>query len=201
MLNSKEEREWREFRIEKAKVNRLAKFKQRAIRRCTASGSVCYMRFENGTTTVFDADKLELVVGYNWSQSWSNGKLYFHAYHSGRWVLLHRVLVNAKPKERVDHRDGDTLNNMAFNLRANCRGLNNINCVRKAIPKSGFHGVWFDSRKHKKPYSVKVAHKHVGSFENLKQAAEAYINAVSGVLGKDSAAVVHLNKLFMAKFT
>lgn len=196
-MSPEEERIWKADRVERARVNRLASFRRRMEKRCSVVGDILYVQFSDDVCTLVDACKIETVLAYNWSISIANGKTYFHAHSNGRWVLLHRVLVGAKPKERVDHKDGNTLNNRLYNLRTDCRGINNINAIRPT-PRSGFTGVAFDSRASINPYSAKIGCDYktinLGSFPSLRLAAQAYVNAVEQRCGNESAVVIHLNR-------
>jgi hypothetical protein len=57
---------------------------------------------------------------------------------------MHRVIVGAASGERVDHWNGDTLDNQRHNLRKATNSQNIMNSQIRSDNKSGFKGVHFD---------------------------------------------------------
>lgn len=101
-------------------------------------------------------------------------------------VRLHRVLLDAKPGQIVDHANGNTLDNRRANLRL-CTQQQNLWNRRKFTPRKGgaapsspYRGVYFS--KHpahaKKPWlayiSVNKKRTFVGAFTDELAAAKAY---------------------------
>lgn len=113
----------------------------------------------------------------------------------GKWIknktiimYLHRILINAKKGQVVDHINGNTLDNRLSNLRI-CTNAENIR--NSKIPKnnkSGFKGVFFNKRLKSKPFSVKLRingkNKHIGYYSTKKQAALAYNKAAKKYFGE-----------------
>lgn len=63
-----------------------------------------------------------------------------------RSVLIHRFLLNPQNNMKVDHIDGDVLNNRRYNLRI-CTDQQNLrNSKKKNTNTSGFKGVSWDKR-------------------------------------------------------
>lgn len=89
---------------------------------------------------------------------------------------MHRIVMGASRSQRVDHRDGNGLNNQRENLRfADCSN-NAANLRIIATNTSGFKGVSYSSANRKWEAQVKV-HKrsvHLGRFEAIEDAARAY---------------------------
>lgn len=91
---------------------------------------------------------------------------------------LHRVaaaIMNGVWPDVVDHIDGDPLNNAWENLRAVDQSSNMRNQKQHNSNTSGVTGVTWDASKKKWAASVWVNNKrkHLGRFENLRDAAEA----------------------------
>lgn len=64
-----------------------------------------------------------------------------------RHIHMHRLITNAQEGFMVDHRDGNPLNNQRCNLRVCTGSNNNMNRNIGSRNKSGFKGVYWDSRK------------------------------------------------------
>lgn len=85
---------------------------------------------------------------------------------------LHRIIVRAQPGEKVDHRNGDGLDNRRTNLRVCTQAQNNANTRRRRSSKSGFKGVhWYQPGK---CWRAQCRHKHVGYYPTAEEAARAY---------------------------
>jgi hypothetical protein len=89
---------------------------------------------------------------------------------------LHRVLLDVKPGEQVDHRDGDGLNNQCSNLRIVTHAQNQRAFNRQQTNnKSGFRGVCWHKRLRK--WLAQIPHdgvrRYVGLYDTPEEAAKA----------------------------
>lgn len=96
-------------------------------------------------------------------------------------VTIHRVVMNAKPDDIVDHIDGDSLNNQKSNLRFCTKRENARNSKLAASNASGFKGVHL-SHSFRPPRwvaQIKIPHtrKYLGNFKTPEDAARAYDTA------------------------
>ncbi|MFF2886678.1 HNH endonuclease [Paenibacillus sp. NPDC057967] len=116
---------------------------------------------------VTDLDGLEMIIkdGRRLSVTKRDNSFYVRI---GR-AYLHRFLTNAPPGKEVDHRNHDTLDNRAANLRV-CTGRENRQNRRGAQrnSRSGVRGVWFVASKNK--WVVQVLHKSQGYYNTLEEA-------------------------------
>lgn len=94
---------------------------------------------------------------------------------------LHRLVWqyhHGEVPERVDHRDGDTMNNRIENLRLCTAAENQYNSKRKINNRSGAKGVVLHPKcKHKKWQAKIVVNKKVvslGYYATVEEAAAAY---------------------------
>lgn len=104
---------------------------------------------------------------------------------------MHRFILNIiDSKIKVDHIDGDTLNNQKNNLRT-CSQQENIrhrSGTRKGNT-SGYRGVFWNKKSvnMKKPWiaTITVNHKskYLGSFSNAEEAAKAFDDAAIEIYG------------------
>ena len=101
-----------------------------------------------GLYAVIDAADFELVGQHKWCAIPSRATWYawrgIRAKGPGRMVSLHQTIFPAPPGMKVDHIDGDGLNNRRANLR-HC--TNQENCRNQGLARnnrSGFKGVsWY----------------------------------------------------------
>lgn len=100
--------------------------------------------------------------------------IYARANILGRSVLMHRVIINAKTGEQVDHKDMDGLNCQGENLRICTHSQNMMN--RGSLGRSKYKGVdWYGKyQKWRARVSFNGASKHIGFFKSEENAATAY---------------------------
>jgi hypothetical protein len=97
----------------------------------------------------------------------------------GRGVIkMHRAILSPPDGVKVDHRDGDGLNNMRSNLRCCSTAENGWN-QRKKIGSSRFKGVSWKRGCNKWCAQIRdgVKRIHLGLFNNEKSAAIVYDEA------------------------
>lgn len=100
--------------------------------------------------------------------------------HLGRQVLLHmqREILGLAygDKRRVDHVNGDTLDNRVANLRIATIVQNAQNSRMPSRNKSGYKGVCWNKEKRKWESQIRVngRHVHLGYFTDPKIAHDAY---------------------------
>lgn len=99
---------------------------------------------------------------------------------------LHRLILNAKSNEFIDHIDHDGLNNQRRNIRLCSPAQNSKNMSKHRDNQSGLKGVSLDKRRGNFRSRIKIGNKHVwlGSFRCALDAAHAY----------DAAAKKHFNQ-------
>jgi hypothetical protein len=111
------------------------------------------------------------------------GKVYAyrktHGPHDKRKsIYLHRVLLGVSdPKVRVDHDDGNGLNNQRYNLRPCTNGQNNMNQQKRSDGVSSrYKGVCWHKRDKKIYAAIKLdgKSKFLGSFASERDAAKSY---------------------------
>lgn len=139
-----------------------------------------------GFVAVIDEADWPLVAPYKWSvaaRPESRSVRYYAQTFVGRTiVLMHRLLLDAKPGEIVDHEDSDGLNNRRSNIRMATISQNGAN-NRRARAKSGFRGV----HPNKQRWLARVGRTHIGTFDTPEEAAIARDEATRqrfGVFGR-----------------
>lgn len=120
-------------------------------------------------------------------------KMYMSNYRqvgvSGVRYLEHRIIakmLGIESEERIDHIDGDGLNNKIENLRTvtqSQNGMNNIGWGRKPLRV----GVYIKNNgKFTASCTVDGSQKHLGTFETYKEAVSARVAAENKYYGKFS---------------
>ena len=97
-----------------------------------------------------------------------------------RTIKMHRFILGIDdPAIWVDHKDGNGLNNTRDNLRICSRNQNQQNRPANSNNKSGYKGVYFDSRRELWIASIMANRKpvYLGRFQTPEEAAAAYAMA------------------------
>lgn len=104
---------------------------------------------------IIDSEDFDKVSKYNW---WIKGNNYVYTQTSGRKnrtsTYLHRLIMNTKKGEEVDHINQNPLDNRKSNLRNCTRSQNNMN-------KQGVRGIDFNKNRWRS--RIKINGKEVGS--------------------------------------
>lgn len=94
-----------------------------SIRGILTSGNIAYVPLTLGYTAIVDADVVKKISAWNWRADVRIGTIYAsrHIKSCGKTdacdKLLHRVILDAKKGEIVDHINGNGLDNRMENLR------------------------------------------------------------------------------------
>lgn len=101
-------------------------------------------------------------------------------------ITMHRHVMNAiNPKEIIDHKNGNTLDNQKQNLRT-CTPSDNLANRFQRGGKSKYLGVCWKSREEKWIVTINKNKKqiYIGSFEDEIDAAKAYDNKAQEIHGE-----------------
>lgn len=117
-------------------------------------------------------------VDFEWLSQWKwtySGHGYVHRGDNGRKIYMHRLIAGW---DRVDHIDGNGLNNQRSNLRPTSIAENGRNRGANRNNTSGYKGVFRNS---KSTWSSRIVsdgkNKYLGSFKSKEEAALAYNEA------------------------
>jgi hypothetical protein len=140
------------------------------------------IQLTRGQVAFIDDEDAEAVNKHKWTAvKSSHGKTWYahrHAKINGKWkhLRMHRFLMNAPQNMKIDHRDGNGINNVKSNLRlcTHAQNLMNMRCHNK----HGLKGITFVPARRIKKWMTKIhingKVKTVGYFASKFLAAKAY---------------------------
>lgn len=147
-------------------------------------------------SVLIDDDDYGLVSKYTWTL-WSTKRhtsIYVVTTRSktnGPQQRLHRLIMNAKPGQLVDHINGNALDNRKENLRVTNSAGNNKNAKKRRNARtSSYKGVHKSNRPEytKKPWIAQIQvngkKKNLGYYTTELEAAEAYNKAATETFGE-----------------
>lgn len=139
-----------------------------------------------GKTVLVDDEDYKWLMQWKW-HAYRDRRTWYairHVYPNGRKhpkkIRMHRFILNVLEGVKVDHRDGDGLNNQKGNLRQATTAQNGHNRRINSNNTSGFKGV--SKRKH--GWQATIQGKYLGVFDTPGQAASAYDRAASVLFGE-----------------
>lgn len=157
------------------------------------SGRVLEVPLPCGRSALVDAEDESLIRGYRWASHEGSRATTRYVRASvrsadGKWtyVLMHRLILAVGPGVVVDHVNHDGLDNRRANLRVCSLTQNNGNRRLNRNNRSGFKGVYRDTRpgKWRAVLRVNGRARTLGRYASPEEAAKAY----------DEAAIAHFGE-------
>jgi hypothetical protein len=135
-----------------------------------------------GKFAIVDDEDFEELSKYKWFIT----KVYASRHSDGRIVYMHREIMHTSEGMETDHINGDVLDNRRSNLRICTRKENARNIKRISSNTSGYKGVHWDkvNKKWRAQIQVDEKMKHIGRFESLLDAINAYDRAAIKFFGE-----------------
>lgn len=148
-----------------------------------------YVKIEltQGDYTVVNEDFFLNYRNHSFFRSKRKDRCYASVYIQGNLKLLHRVVMNAKQGQIVDHINGDPLDNRRENLRIVTHAQNAQNTRKQSGNQSSkFKGVSYNkSLKQYQAYIKKGGKRyHIGYYDYELAAAKAYDSKAKLMFGK-----------------
>ena len=97
-------------------------------------------------------------------------------------ILMHRLVMEAKKGQIIDHINGDKFDNRKTNLRFVTNQQNGMNRGVQKNNKLGIKGVSFDGKKFRARLQIKHKNVILGRFKTKEEASSVYQNAVKEFL-------------------
>ena len=134
-------------------------------------GDVAIGEDSNGNKFLIDLEDLPKVEKYCWRVHKTGYVVANSKDGTNTTIWIHRVIMNPKDYELVDHEDWNKLDNRKSNLRVCTKSENNVNIKRKSNNTSGYTGVkQAPNGKWKSQISFKNNRIHLGTFETIEEA-------------------------------
>lgn len=130
-----------------------------------------------------DVDDIPLISQYKWSFHHSG---YSIARINGHKVQMHRLIINAKDGDVVDHINHNGLDNRKYNLRICTTAQNEWNARKSPRNTSGVKGVNYDKSRNKWRARISYNGKRIelGFFETKEEAEQARFKAEDELHGE-----------------
>jgi HNH endonuclease/AP2 domain len=141
---------------------------------------------------LIDAEDWPRISGFKWSvSSDGGGRMYVYTYVDKKKIYLHRMILEAPHGQRIDHRNGNPLDNRKANLRLATHQQNMFNCGKRSTYKgkptsSSFKGVTWDKScgRYKAQIAKDGVKHHLGYFYDPRKAALAHDHAALDMFGE-----------------
>ncbi len=146
-----------------------------------------------GYVALVDDEDYAYLSQFKWNAKKSPRSIYAKRKINNRDVTLHRFILGiSDPSIKIDHWDGDGLNNQRHNLRVANDQQNQRNRRLNLNSTSGFKGVTWrkDLKKWNAALEIKTKRLHLGYFDCPLEAACAY----------DMAAIKHFGEFAHCNF-
>lgn len=128
--------------------------------------------------SIVDDDDFAALSQHDWLMQVHKGLKYAVRFENQRQILMHRVLMGCAFRDgrKIDHRDGDGLNNCRDNLRDSTHSQNMRNRRKKVVSSSQYKGVHWHRTRKKWNAMIRSNKKRIwlGCFTNEADAARAY---------------------------
>lgn len=143
-----------------------------------------------GKVALVDDEDFELVSQYKWSAAAKKQMWYAHrgVKRNGKWTTIdmHRFIMNPKSGGEIDHISTNGLDNRKKNLRVVSKSQNRFNQRKLASCSSIYKGVSWHSfnKKWQATIGINGKQKHLGYFNDQKEAAVTYDRAAIELFGE-----------------
>ncbi len=148
-------------------------------------GVIEYFAPSNGCRFTADYDDEEIVKKYTWRLD-TKGYVYTRAPDSPKRISFHRLVMGNPEGLKVDHLDGNPLNNKKENLRICTQQQNVMNRIANKNSTSKYKGVSWLSKPGRWAAQIGINGKNIllGTFNCEKTAAIAYNEAAKKYHGE-----------------
>lgn len=133
------------------------------------------IELSKGLQAIVDDDDYEVISAHKWyAHSDTRGKTYAATRIMGDLVYMHRLILDSEDDKKIDHINGNGLDNRKENLRATSALENSRNKSKQKNTSSKYKGVTKVSNGWKAHISINNKDIHIGYFKTEDDAARAY---------------------------
>ena len=134
-----------------------------------------------GKKAIVDDSDYERISQFKWCYSPTGYAVRRAPLEPYALLYLHRVLLEAKDGEYIDHINGDRLDNRKGNLRKCSMSENLMNRGKQKNNGSGYKGVSLDKSRNKWRAQIQKNRRNIGlgRFDSKEDAARAYDTAAA----------------------
>ena len=122
-----------------------------------------------------------LLDSHNWNVT---DRGYVYAWHDDRTIYLHRMVIDAREGETVDHINHNPADNRRQNLRIATQSQQNFNRRPQAGHSSKYKGVGAEKGKWSAYIQINGKKRRLGMFKTEREAALAYNKAAKELAGE-----------------
>lgn len=147
------------------------------------------IKLTKGKFALVDNKDHEMLIKYHWHYRPDGYAARRNKTKNGKQVaLMHRFILDLKPKEFCDHKNGNRIDNRRKNLRRCSSSENNMNANISKRNTTGYKGVsWY---KRLKKWRVQIAsggkYFWLGYHSDIRKAAQVYNKKATKLHGKFS---------------
>jgi len=130
-----------------------------------------------------DDEDYKRLNRYKWYAYKDRNRWYARRFVS---VAMHRTVIKVPDSVKLDHKNGNGLDNQKVNLRRATNSQNSANRQIQSNNTSGYKGAQFDKRRNRWIARIRVSGRllHLGTFPNAESAARAYDLKAKEVFGE-----------------
>jgi hypothetical protein len=143
------------------------------------------IKLSQGKVALVDDEDFELVSKYKWNLTINGKAKYGQTKINGKNVRIHRLVMNAKAGQIVDHVNGNGLDNRKSNLRFCTKSQNSANRTSIQDNQSGILGVHWDKKRLKWVMQIRGIEKKMQKYFHCPfAAAKEYDSLAKKYFGK-----------------
>ena len=150
------------------------------------------IKLMTGGYTLLDNEDWKTYSDKKWTIRSGYAGHVFHKNNKQTTLLLHRLIMEAKQGQLVDHINRDKLDNRRANLRFANRSENAANCKVHAHNTSGYKGVSKSGKKWRAYIVLNDKQIYIGTFSKKEDAALAYNERALQIFGQ----FANINEVF-----
>jgi hypothetical protein len=142
------------------------------------------MKLTKGKVMIVDDDMYEYLSQWKWQALSTNGKWYAYRNSGRRAIYVHRLVADAPDGVKVDHKNGNGLDNRRENLRLATGSQNAQNSKVCSRNKLGYKGVYNNGGRYRAQITVGNTKISLGQYGTPEEAALAYNRAAKEYFGE-----------------